>query len=266
MKKLIPALIVIISLIISGCVVDINNENNAQLEEKINSLEEKVVNLEEELKECKKNPTSLEGDVYGEFNETEIANESIGSDEIIDGSIGKEDVDSSEIQLRINGLCEDGLFITSVNENGSVECGEPEIPEVETSTPELGDVLKEGNDANGYDIKNVGELSGDEVDVDEVSADKIKADEICLGGDCENDWPQPTGGKEYSIVWEKKSYQKRDGSLNYRIGTYDYCALARMALYGITTAECNIYKNNEEWWIYVRYAACSVNCFNLTES
>ncbi|MFK5893000.1 MAG: hypothetical protein QM504_07240 [Pseudomonadota bacterium] len=57
---------------------------------------------------------------------SEIAPNAVGSSEIYSNAVGSDEIINSEVQNRITGNCITGLFIQSVNEDGSVNCARPD--------------------------------------------------------------------------------------------------------------------------------------------
>ena len=160
----------------------------------------------------------VKGDLEGRWPYLYIAKETVDSKAIKDGSIKAEDVNSSQIQLRIWGKCENGA-ISAIRENGEVECASSNFLSNRLSCPtgyairrintdgtiecervgptqthlSLADVLAVSESAGHYSIRDVGtveafHVSANSLDADRIDADDIHSDEICLNGWCITNW------------------------------------------------------------------------------
>ena len=58
----------------------------------------------------------------GTISANDLGTGSVGSDEIQNGAVGLEKIDSAEIQRRVDGSCDPGQALSSINEDGSVNC------------------------------------------------------------------------------------------------------------------------------------------------
>ena len=61
----------------------------------------------------------------GVDNESTVGLNSIGSGEIIDGSVSLNDINSADVQRRVSGVCAVGDYISSINQDGTVNCSTP---------------------------------------------------------------------------------------------------------------------------------------------
>ncbi len=198
---------------------------------------------------------NLDGEVVGPLGSTEIAENVIDGENIKDHSIGEEEINSSEIQLRITEECPEGYYIRSVEENGEIVCGKPTVEQADNDL-NLEDVLSNGNDANNRDIKGV----------DELEADKIKTDKLCLSGDCKNSWPEAEKGEIFTKYryLEGTPFSSTYGR-SYFLGSkeeYDICALM-----GVYDNDCKVYydSNQENWILKVEggNGKCMAACYKL---
>ena len=56
-----------------------------------------------------------------------VAANSVSGSSIINGSVGGADVDNSQVQLRINGICAPGFAIREITGNGNVVCEQDDV-------------------------------------------------------------------------------------------------------------------------------------------
>ena len=122
----------------------------------------------------------LKGEVVGPITNTKIEDNVIDSSNIVDHSIGKEDIDSSEIQVRIDDECPEGYYVKNIDEDGHLVCGRPSSSGSSggVNSLTLEEVLSTGNDAKSKDIKNV----------DELSANTVRTDVLCINNECRSNW------------------------------------------------------------------------------
>ena len=92
--------------------------------------------------------TNFSGDVTGSYNNLQLGSDVVGSNE----------VNSSEIQLRVSGSCPAGQSIREIYENGSVVC-EADDSGITSESDTLSDVLSRGNVAENYVWLNASEGS-----------------------------------------------------------------------------------------------------------
>jgi hypothetical protein len=53
----------------------------------------------------------------------DVVDGSISAADVLDGSIGAADVNGTQVQWRVSGVCPDGQFVRSVNQDGTLNCG-----------------------------------------------------------------------------------------------------------------------------------------------
>ncbi|MBI1742862.1 hypothetical protein HYR54_07310 [Candidatus Acetothermia bacterium] len=58
----------------------------------------------------------------GEVSQADLAANSVDSSKVVDGSLGSADVNSAQIQVRVNGACSAENAIRSINSDGTVVC------------------------------------------------------------------------------------------------------------------------------------------------
>lgn len=85
------------------------------------------------------------------ITQAKLASNSVGSEEIIDGAIVAVDVDSSEVQRRVAGACDEGSVMVGINEDGSVICTAFSIPPVITTVDISANVGSDTSIAIGVD-------------------------------------------------------------------------------------------------------------------
>ena len=95
--------------------------------------------------------TSLLAD--GAVSGAKLGNNSVDSLKIVDGSVGAADVNSSEVQIRVNVACAAGSSIRGINSNGTVTC-QPDTNSGGTVTSITG-----GTGLSGGTITTAGTLS-----------------------------------------------------------------------------------------------------------
>ena len=229
-------------------------------DKKIAALEERVRALEAEVAECKRKANvrygslPLSGDIGGTLMNNYIKPNAITSYHIKDHSIEAEDVNSSQIQLRIKSSCSEGEFLVGVDEEGNAICL--------SAVPSLSEVLREDGDAKGYSISNVGS----------VEARSMRASEsLCLSGECIAHFSDIfSSDSNYRIVSESCIDDDSSYGETCVIGRYSnaFCALTRMGTNGdSTTSKCFVFtagyntKTNEWIWeIYSYRADCEASC------
>gem|GEM_PF-6765412 len=113
---------------------------------------------------------SFKGDVFGSSDNLKLSPNSVSSETIKEGSISSEDVNTSQIQLRVNGYCPVGS-ISKILPNGSVLCSNAS----HKISVSLSDVLLAGSNAGGSTIFNL---------------ESLHTHSLCLSGSCISNWSQ----------------------------------------------------------------------------
>jgi hypothetical protein len=130
----------------------------------------------------------------GSVDTDDIATASITSAKIQNNTIVSEDVDATGIQLRVTGNCAIGSFISSINEDGSVNCGSDDSGLTSITTSEIvnATILNEdiANDtitaakivANTLSANEIGTnaINTDEIAPNAVTSNKISTDAVTI--------------------------------------------------------------------------------------
>ena len=244
-KWQLPVLVALVVLS-AGC-LNLQSPSSTALEERITYLERKVDILNSKLELLQK--TNLSGDIYGPLNGTKISENTITSSHIVDGTISKNDVNPSEIQLRVSSACPAGYYMVGIMENGSVMCRL-----YNASGGSLSDVLKNGNGAGGQNITGLYAIETERVD----------ANEICLDSQCASDWPQIENYTLTKVVGQfavnppspSQPYRTLVMSTTFE---WDLCALSMEQPFS-DGGYCKIYAHNGIWHLQTYKAHCEAYC------